>query len=101
MKSKIVTIVSIIVLCTGCSNRSNIFAPEPDIEIRGNAEGMRAFADMQTGILRVGREDPMTASDHIAFRVKQEKEVTKRETAPSFLSQLFKPSTAPTVGTVE
>lgn len=100
MRSRIVgyaiaaSAVIILVSQTGCTNRAHIFGSGPDFEMSGTAEGLQAFYDGNVGQIKTGKESPDAHSEHFAFRGAQEKEKTKRETKPDFLSKLFAPSTS-------
>jgi hypothetical protein len=80
------SLIIILVSQTGCSG---ITATNHDITLTGSAEGLRAFADYQNGLIRTGKEDATKPSEFLAFRNSQEREVTKRATAPGFLGKLF------------
>lgn len=61
----------------------------PDVQISMTAEGARAWGDFQNGLVKTGKEAPDSPNQHLAFRSKEEREITRRENAPSFLAQLF------------
>lgn len=61
----------------------------PDVQMSFTAEGVRAWGDYQNGIIKTGKESPDFANQHLAFRLREEKEITRRENAPSFLGELF------------
>ena len=92
---KVFTTLAIVsvVSCTGCFRAS---LSSQDFNLSGSAEGIRAYNDGVIGMARTAKESPERPSEYMAARGTQEKEITKRETSPSFLSQLFAGSTKPT-----
>ena len=85
--------IIVVVTQTGCAG---ITATNHDITLTGSAEGLRAFADYQNGLIRTGKEDQTKPSEFLAFRNSQEREVTKRAVSPGFLGKLFAPATSGT-----
>lgn len=67
----------------------NLSACSGGIAIIGTPEGMRAYSDMQNGLVTNGKSSPDKPTEYFASRNTQELEETKRATAPSFLGELF------------
>lgn len=61
----------------------------PDVQISMTAEGARAWGDYQNGLVKTGKEAPDSPNQHLAFRAREEKEITHRENSPGFLAELF------------
>lgn len=76
---------------TGCAI-SNPYAERGSISIAADEKGMRAFSDMINSSITNGKASPDKDSAAWEARRLQEREETKRATAPSFLDNLFRPS---------
>ena len=96
---KKVILAAVIVAATGCAGSA--FQSAPEFEMRGNAEGIRAYHDGVVGSLKTAKESADTSNQHMAYRGEQEKEITKRVTKPNFLDTLFGVPGTPTVTSVE
>lgn len=95
MKKVLVTL-AIASTFTGCGVINKATLSSQDFTMTGSAEGIRAYNDGVIGMARTAKESPDKASEYMAARGFQEKEITKRETSPGFLGQLFGASTKPT-----
>ncbi len=82
----IAAIAVVLLSQTGCTANK---VGGPDIQISMTAEGARAWGDYQNGMIKTGKEAPDSPNQHLAFRAKEEAEITKRENSPSFLAELF------------
>lgn len=91
---KALVAVAVIVAVSGCGMATS----SHDFVMAGNAEGIHAFADTLNGVIRTGKESSTEDSRFFNSREVQEKEKTKRATAPGFLQSLF---ASPTSGTRE
>ena len=71
------------------------YAPNPftkgHIAIVADEAGMRAFSDLQTGLVNEAKTSPDVKGAHYQHRVIAEQEETKRAYAPGFLQGLFTP----------
>lgn len=91
-------VILIALLCSGCGI---VYTPNPlqkgHILVAGDAEGMRAFSDMNTGLVAEGKTPGNMKSSYFQHRDLSEQEQTRRALAPSFLQGLFA-SPAPAQG---
>ena len=89
---KMVLVVLTIPLLSACGIA---YSPSPfqkgHIALIGDAAGMRAFSDMQTGLVNEARTSPDVKSAHYQHRDLAEQEETKRAYAPGLLQGLFAP----------
>jgi L-asparagine transporter-like permease len=90
--------IIVVVTQTGCAGMATA---NQDFVLAGNAAGIHAFADTLNGVIRTGKETNTDASRYFNSREVLEKEKTKREVAPGFLSKLFGPSSTNTGGSLE
>jgi len=79
----------IVIICLGMFSGCSVFEKRPDLELTANKEGIDAFLVGIAGISKTAKEDPNAPNQYFSFRAKEEIEQTKRDTAPSFLQQLF------------
>lgn len=83
-------VILIALLASGCGV---IYTPNPlqkgHILVAGDAEGMRAFSDMSTGLVNEGKTPGNLKSSYFQHRDLTETETTRRALAPSFLQGLF------------
>ena len=84
---KKVILAAVIAAATGCAGSA--FQSAPEFEMRGNAEGIRAYHDGVVGSLKTAKESADTQNQHMAYRGEQEKEITRRALKPNFLDTLF------------
>lgn len=89
MKKYILLLIPVI--AAGCSSSANHITG-PDFQMSCTAEGCRAYGDYQNGMLKTAKESPDKPNQHMQFRKAEESEITKRQTAPSFLGGLFSSS---------
>jgi hypothetical protein len=72
-----------------------VYAPNPfskgHIAIMADEAGMRAFSDLQTGLVNEAKTSPDVKGAHYQHRDLAEQEETKRAYAPGFLQGLFAP----------
>lgn len=59
------------------------------VAVVGTPDGMKAYSDMQNGLVTNGKSTPDSHTEYFAVRTTQEMEETKRSNAPSFLGELF------------
>lgn len=89
---KKVIFVLTIPLLTACGA---VYAPNPfakgHIALMADAAGMKAFSDMQTGLVNEAKTSPDVKGAHYQHRDLAEIEETKRAYAPGFLQGLFAP----------
>jgi hypothetical protein len=83
-------VIILALLLSGCGA---IIAPNPmqkgHIAIVADAEGMRAFSDMSTGLVAESKTPGNMKSSYFQHRDLRETEETRRALAPSFLQGLF------------
>ena len=88
MKKVILSIVSIFFAACGA-----VYTPNPfqkgHIAVIADAAGMKAFSDMQTGLVNEAKTSPDIKSSYFQHRDLAEQEDTKRAFAPNFLQGLF------------
>lgn len=92
MRNRLISVLFVVFAAsqvTACSGRATLLGNGPDFEMTGNVQGIRAFYDGNVGQLKTSKEAGDAVNQHMQFRAEQEREVTKRETAPGFLSNLF------------
>jgi hypothetical protein len=59
------------------------------VAVVGTPEGMKAYSDMQNGLITNGKSSIDAHTEYFAARNTQEMEETKRSNAPSFLGELL------------
>lgn len=64
-------------------------APHNGLVIMGSPDAIRAWNDGQSALVTNGKASPDIKSAAWQHREAQEKEITQRETAPGFMSNLF------------
>lgn len=94
------TLIAIgLVALTGCAGNMSVAGEQASLS--GSPEGLRAMFDGMSGLVTNGKASPDKNTAHWQMRSKQEKEKTKREMAPSFLSNLLARNSASNVTNVE
>lgn len=82
--------LGVAVSSTGCSGtRAAIELPDDGIALIGGAEGIRAFSDMQNGIISNSRISGDKKSAHWEHRNLEAAERTKRSKIESFWGKMF------------
>lgn len=75
---------------TGCFGNGGMQPSDRGyLSIQADAEGMRAFGDMQNALITNGKASPDKETDAWTHRKLQEKELTVRETAPGMMDKIF------------
>lgn len=92
-------VVAGLVALTGCAGNLSVAGEQATLS--GSPEGLRAMFDGMNGIITNGKASPDKNTAHWQMRSKQEKERTKREMAPSFLSSIFARNGASNVTNVD
>lgn len=87
--NKVVLLTILAASASGCTGIVSDPFSKGYIHIAGDEAGMRAFADMQNGLVAQGKASPDAKGPFFAAREVQEKEETLRETSPTFLDNLF------------
>lgn len=94
----IVTFVAIASL-TGCASQMNVGSDHATLT--GTPEGIRSMFDGMNGLISGGKASPDKMSGYQRARMDQEKEISKRSMAPSFLSSLLNRNNASNVTNVD
>lgn len=81
-------IVGSVVVLSGCAGNLSVAGDQATLS--GSPEGLRAMFDGFGGLISDGKASPDQDTAHWIARKEQEKEITKRSTAPGFLSGLFR-----------
>lgn len=96
--NKMIVVAGLVAL-TGCAGNLSVAGEQATLS--GSPEGLRAMFDGMNGMISNGKASPDKNTAHWQMRNKQEKERTKREMAPSFLSSIFARNGASNVTNVD
>ena len=95
---KVIATLTILAL-TGCA--SNMTVGKDYATLSGSPEGLRSMFDGMNGMIVNAKASPDKKTAHTIMRAEQEREITKREMTPSFLSNLFSRNSASNVTNVD
>ena len=92
-------VVGSIVVLSGCAG--NLSVANEQATLSGSPEGLRAMFDGFGGLISGGKASPDKLTGYQRARMAQEKEITKRESSPSFLASLLSRNSASTVTNID
>jgi hypothetical protein len=98
MKLLPIVVVSCCVL-SGCAGNLSIAGDQATLS--GSPEGLRAMFDGFGGLISGGKASPDKLTGYQRARMAQEKEITKRQSTPSFLASLMSRNSASTVTNID
>lgn len=81
-----VILLGSIALMTGCGVMGHA---GDHFQLSGTPDGIRAFGDTLNGAMKTAKEGHDSENQFLGYRAAQEREITKRKTAPGFIEKLF------------
>lgn len=89
----------LLAVCSGCAGNLSVAGDQATLS--GSPEGLRAMFDGMNGLISGGKASPDKMSGYQRARMAQEKEITKRQSTPSFLASLMSRNSASTVTNID